>query len=314
MMKHHESLSASTRSEDDVEKTVFRLVVASVLLYVLQSRNVASREERARDRGRASHRNGARFLFRALFDVECLVSRSRRERAIERLGYQRRSTLAETRGHGRARHLIRSRNAFATTSVVAPKEWRQRAFVRASRRSLSIDPLQHERRLPASAAHLRRAVVEPVDAGSAVHVSAGAASAASAPRTPSASAQASAGDAAEPSPALFPLLRAVRLRVLGVDHGLEAVSSRRVRGERDGEERETGVSATKRSRGDEDAGEIWGRGEGGHAQRGDEVHDAPEDVGDYAQPVRRAAAHDRAVAHVRHGSCRSLVRAARLQL
>lgn len=157
-------------------------------------------------------------------------------------------------------------------------------------------------------------MVEPVDAGSAVHVSAGAASAASASRTPSASAQASAGDAAEPAPALFPLLRAVRLRVLGVDHGLEAVSSRRVRGERDGEERETGVSATKRSRGDEDAGEIWGRGEGGHAQRGDEVHDAPEDVGDYAQPVRRAAAHDRAVAHVRHGSCRSLVRAARLQL
>lgn len=122
MMKHHESLSASTRSEEsDAEKTVFRLVVASVLLYVLQSRNVASREERPRDRGRASHRNGARFLFRALFDVECLVSRSRRERAIERLGYQRRSTLAKTRGHGRARHLIRSRNAFATTSVVAPK-------------------------------------------------------------------------------------------------------------------------------------------------------------------------------------------------
>lgn len=82
---------------------------------------------------------------------------------------------------------------------------------------------------------------------------------------------------------------------------------------RDGEERETGVSATKRSRGDQDAGEIWGRGEGGHAQRGDEVHDAPEDVGDYAQPVRRAAAHDRAVAHVRHGSS-SLDRAARLEL
>jgi hypothetical protein len=32
MMKHHESLSASTRSEEsDAEKTVFRLVVASVL-------------------------------------------------------------------------------------------------------------------------------------------------------------------------------------------------------------------------------------------------------------------------------------------
>ena len=63
-----------------------------------------------------------------------------------------------------------------------------------------------------------------------MHVSAGAASAASAPRrTPSASAQASAGDAAEPAPALFPLLRAVRLRVLGVDHGLEAVSFRGVR-------------------------------------------------------------------------------------
>ena len=34
MMKHHESLSASTRSEEsDAEKTVFRLVVAKGLFY-----------------------------------------------------------------------------------------------------------------------------------------------------------------------------------------------------------------------------------------------------------------------------------------
>ena len=48
---------------------------------------------------------------------------------------------------------------------------------------------------------------------------------------------------------------------------------------------------------------------GGHAQRGDEVHDAPKDVGDDAQPVRRAAVQDRAITHVRHG-CSSLDRRA----
>lgn len=119
------------------------------------------------------------------------------------------------------------------------------------------------RRLPASAAHLRGAVVEPADARSTVYVSAGAASSASAPRRPPpASSQATAGVAAEPAPAFLPLLRAVRLRVLRVQHGLEAISVAR-RARRDGEgERETGVSATRRSaRADEEgACEIWWAG------------------------------------------------------
>ena len=106
-------------------------------------------------------------------------------------------------------------------------------------------------------------MVEPADARSTVYVSAGAASSASAPRRPPpASSQATAGVAAEPAPAFLPLLRAVRLRVLRVQHGLEAISVAR-RARRDGEgERETGVSATRRSaRADEEgACEIWWAG------------------------------------------------------
>ena len=97
---------------------------------------------------------------------------------------------------------------------------RLRAPVRASHRgALPAMARSNGRRLPASAAYLRGAVVEPADARSAVYVSARAASSASA----SPGAQATAGVAAEPAPAFSPLLRAIRLRVLGVQHGLKAV-------------------------------------------------------------------------------------------
>jgi hypothetical protein len=102
-------------------------------------------------------------------------------------------------------------------------------------------------------------VVEPADARRAVHVSAGAASA-SAPRAPPASSQASAGVAAEPAPALSPLLRAVRLRVLGVEHGLKAVSVARRACQRGA--RRVSARRNEAARGDEDACEIWWTGHG----------------------------------------------------
>ena len=93
---------------------------------------------------------------------------------------------------------------------------------------------------------------------------------------------------------------------IGSYFGRAACASGRRRREGDGCQRDETKRACRRRRRVRD---LVGR----HAQRGDEVHDAPKNVGDDAQPVRRAAAHDRAVAHVRHGSS-SLDRAARLEL